>query len=112
MRHTLLSTDDMSIAKGFYLLPCHFQIMSTLIYLQVTVNNSHCFIITELCTKTLLHLISISGKCRECSIYVAKNIAADHLTAQLLRSCSELLRHMQSRFPHDVAQMHNVQIRD
>ena len=31
-----------------------------------------------------------------------ENIVADHLTAQLL----------QSRFPHDVAQMHHVQIRD
>ena len=41
-----------------------------------------------------------------------RNIVADHLTAQLLRSCSELFLHMQSRFPHDVAQMHHEQIRD
>ena len=41
-----------------------------------------------------------------------ENIVTDHLTAQLLCSCSELLCHMQSRFPHDVAQMHHVQIRD
>ena len=41
-----------------------------------------------------------------------ENIVADHLTAQLLYSCSELFWHMQSRFPHDVAKMHYVQIRD
>ena len=41
-----------------------------------------------------------------------ENIVADHLTAQLLCSCSELFWHMQSRFPHDVAQMHHVEIRD
>ena len=35
-----------------------------------------------------------------------------NLTAQLLRSCSELFWHMESRFPHDVAQMHHEQIRD
>ena len=40
------------------------------------------------------------------------NIVADPLTEQLLRSCSELFWHMQSRFPHDVAQMHHVQNRD
>ena len=34
-----------------------------------------------------------------------ENIVADHLTAQLLRSCAK-------QFPHDVAQMHLVQIRD
>ena len=39
-----------------------------------------------------------------------ENIVADHLNAELLHSCSELLWHMQSRFPHDVAQMHQVQI--
>ena len=63
MRHTMLSTDGMSISKGLLnanILPCHFQFRSTLIYLQVTANNSHYLIITELCTKTLLHLISIS----------------------------------------------------
>ena len=88
----MLSTDDMSISKGLlnaHLLPCHFQIRSTLISLQVTVNNSHYFIITELCTN-------------------CENIVADHLTAQLPCSCSELFWHMQSRFPHDVAQMHYV----
>ena len=91
----MLSTDDMPISKGLlnaHLLPCHFQIRSTLIYLQITVNNSHYFIITELCTN-------------------CENMVADHLTAQLLRSCSELFWHKQSRFPHDVAQMHHVQIR-
>ena len=41
-----------------------------------------------------------------------ENVVANHLTAQLLHSCSELFWHMQSRFPHDVAQMHHVQIRD
>ena len=41
-----------------------------------------------------------------------KNTVADHLIAQLLRSCFELFWHMQGRFPHDVAQMHHVQIRD
>ena len=42
-----------------------------------------------------------------------ENIVTDHLTAQLLCSCSELFWHdMQSRFPHNVAQMHHVQIRD
>ena len=41
-----------------------------------------------------------------------ENIVTDHLTAQLLRSCSELFWHMQNRFPHDVTQMHHVQIRD
>ena len=41
-----------------------------------------------------------------------ENIVNDHLTAQLLCSCSELFWHMQSRFPHDVAQIHYVQIRD
>ena len=40
-----------------------------------------------------------------------ENIVADHLTAQLLGSCSGLFWHMQSRIPHDVAQMHHVQIR-
>ena len=40
-----------------------------------------------------------------------ENIVANHSTAQLLR-CSELFWHMQSRFPHDVTQMHHVQIRD
>ena len=29
-----------------------------------------------------------------------------------LISCSELFWHMQNTFPHDVAQMHHVQIRD
>ena len=41
-----------------------------------------------------------------------KNVVADHLTAQLPGSCSDLFWHMESRFPHDVAQMHHVQIRD
>ena len=41
-----------------------------------------------------------------------RNIVTDHLTAELLRNCSELFWHMQSRFPHDVAQIHHVQIRD
>ena len=41
-----------------------------------------------------------------------ENIVTDHLTAQLLCSCSELFWHMQSRSPHDVAQMHHVQSRD
>ena len=40
-----------------------------------------------------------------------ENIIPDHLTAQLLRSCSELFLYMQSRLPYDVAQMHHVQIR-
>ena len=91
----MLSIDDMSITKGLInanILPCHFQIRSLLIHLQVTVNNSHYFIITELCTN-------------------CQNKVADHLNPQLLRSCYELFWHMQSRFPHDVAQMHHVQIR-
>ena len=74
----------------FYLVTFRFR--STFIYLQVIVNDSHYFI-TELCTN-------------------CKNIVADHLTARLLRICSELCWQMQSRFPHDVAQMHHVQIRD
>ena len=41
-----------------------------------------------------------------------ENIVTDHITAELLRSCSELFGHMQSRFPHDVTQMQHVQIRD
>ena len=41
-----------------------------------------------------------------------ENIVADLQTAKLLCSCSELFLHMQSRFPHDVGQMHHVQIRD
>ena len=96
MRHTMLSTDDMSISKGVlnaHLLPFHFQIRSTLIYLKVIVNNSHYFIITELCTN-------------------CENLVADHQTLQLLCSCSEPFWHMQSRFPHELAQMHHVQIRD
>ena len=43
--------------------------------------------------------------------YVVKTVA-DHLTAQLLRSCSELFGHMHNRFPNDVAQMHYLQNRD
>ena len=39
-----------------------------------------------------------------------ENIVADHLTAQLLGSCSELFWHMKSMFPHDVAQTDHVQI--
>ena len=44
----------------------------------------------------------------------SENIVADHLyvTGQFLRSCAELLRHMQSRFPHVVPQIHHVQIMD
>ena len=93
MRHTILSTDDMSISKGLlnaHLLPCHFQIRLTLIYLQITVNNSHYFIINELC--------------KNC-----ENTVADHQTVQLLRSCAELFWYMQSRFLHEVSQMHHVQ---
>ena len=41
-----------------------------------------------------------------------ENIVTDHLTAQLLCSCSELFWHMQSRLPHGVAQLHHVQIRN
>ena len=41
-----------------------------------------------------------------------ENIVTDHLTAEFLRNCFELFWHMPSRFPHDVAQMHHVQIRD
>ena len=41
-----------------------------------------------------------------------ESIVTDHLTAQLLCSCSELFWHMQRRFPHYVGQMHHVQIRD
>ena len=40
-----------------------------------------------------------------------ENIVTGHLTAHLLCSCSELFWLMQRRFPHDVAQMHHVQIR-
>ena len=46
------------------------------------------------------------------NVICCENIVAGHLTAQLLRSCSELFWHMQSRFPRDVAQMHHVQIMD
>ena len=41
-----------------------------------------------------------------------ENIVADHPTAMLLCSGSELFWHLQSKFPHDVAQMHHVHIRD
>ena len=41
-----------------------------------------------------------------------ENIVTDHLTAELLRSCSELFWHMQSRFSYDVAHMHHVHIRN
>ena len=43
------------------------------------------------------------------SYLCCENIVADHLTAQLLLRA---VWHIQSRFPHDVAQMHQVQIRD
>ena len=33
-----------------------------------------------------------------------ENIVDDHLTAELLGSCSEPFWHMQSSFPHDMAQ--------
>ena len=56
----------------------------------------------------------VCRQCRECTMFLQcyENIIADHLTAELLYSCSGLFWHMQSRFPHDVAQMHHVQIRD
>ena len=41
-----------------------------------------------------------------------ENIVTDHLTAQLLCSCFELIWHMQSRFSHDMAQKYHVQIKD
>ena len=46
------------------------------------------------------------------NVLCCENKVADDLTAELLSSCSELFWHTQSRFPHDVAQMHHVQIRD
>ena len=98
----MLSTDNMSISKGLlnaHLLPCRFQIMSTLIYLHVTVTMI--FLDTELCTKTLLHLIN--SKFNYSSGTISDGFSGQFFEfLKLLFAVSEASLIFQKRFPDAV----------